>query len=80
MLQHAGQLAQKIRRTRFKAGALALDFPESKIRLDDRGRVKAIERVENDESHQLIEEFMLLANEAVAAPRPNSNALTLTSF
>ena len=38
-----------------------------KIRLDDSGRVDHIERIENDESHQLIEEFMLLANEAVAA-------------
>jgi ribonuclease R len=66
MVQDAGKLAQKIRRRRFKAGSLNLDFPESKIRLDDRGRVAAIEKVENDQSHQLIEEFMLLANEVVA--------------
>ncbi len=67
MLHEANALAQRIRRTRFKAGALELDFPEMKIRLDEEGRVAAIERVENDASHQLIEEFMLLANEAVAA-------------
>jgi len=66
MLHDANGLAQKIRRARFKAGALDLDFPEMKIRLDDEGRVAAIEKVENDISHQLIEEFMLLANEAVA--------------
>jgi ribonuclease R len=66
MLHDAHQLAQKIRHRRFKHGALALDFPERKIRLDDRGRVSRIEKVENDISHQLIEEFMLLANEAVA--------------
>ena len=60
-------LAQQIRRLRFKAGSLDLDFPETKIRLDDRGRVLRIEKVENDVSHQLIEEYMLLANEAVAA-------------
>jgi ribonuclease R len=66
MLHDAHQLAQKIRRRRFQHGALALDFPERKIRLDDRGRVTRIEKVENDVSHQLIEEFMLLANEAVA--------------
>src|SRR5208282_895786 len=47
-------------------GSLALDFPETKIRLDARGRVQRIEKIENDVSHQLIEEFMLLANEAVA--------------
>lgn len=66
MVVDAGKLAQKIRRRRFKAGALELDFPETKIRLDDKGKVKRIERTTNDESHQLIEEFMLLANEAVA--------------
>ncbi|HXT39415.1 MAG TPA: ribonuclease R [Candidatus Angelobacter sp.] len=67
MLHDAHELAQKIRRRRFKDGSLALDFPETKIRLDDRGRVLCIEKIENDVSHQLIEEYMLLANEAVAA-------------
>lgn len=67
MLHDANALAQKIRRARFHTGSLDLDFPETKIRLDERGRVLRIEKVENDISHQLIEEFMLLANEAVAA-------------
>jgi ribonuclease R len=67
MLHDANRLAQQIRRARMKAGSLELDFPESKIRLDERGRVLRIEKVENDISHQLIEEYMLLANEAVAA-------------
>ncbi len=66
MLHDAHDLAQRIRRQRFQAGSLALDFPEMKIRLNDRGRVQCIEKVENDVSHQLIEEYMLLANEAVA--------------
>jgi len=66
MLLQANELAQRIRALRFKAGSLDLDFPETKIRLDGQGRVERIERLENDESHQLIEEFMLLANEAVA--------------
>lgn len=67
MLHAAHDLAQRIRARRFKAGALELDTPELKIRLDARGAVAKIERIENDASHQLIEEFMLLANEAVAA-------------
>jgi ribonuclease R len=67
MLHAMNGLAQKIRRARFKAGALELDFPENKIRLDERGRVLRIDRIENDISHQLVEEYMLLANEAVAA-------------
>src|SRR5579872_1439004 len=67
MLHDANQLAQHVRRARMKAGSLDLDFPESKIRLDERGKILRIERVENDVSHQLIEEYMLLANEAVAS-------------
>src|SRR5438034_1028707 len=35
-------------------------------KMSELGRVSRIEKVENDVSHQLIEEFMLLANEAVA--------------
>jgi len=66
MLHQAHQLAQKIRRHRFKNGSLDLDFPETKIRLDEQGKILRIEKNENDESHQLIEEYMLLANEAVA--------------
>lgn len=67
MLHSCHGLAQHIRRARFKAGSLDLDFPENKIRLDAEGRVSVIERIENDVSHQLIEEYMLLANQAVAA-------------
>jgi ribonuclease R len=66
MLHRAHELAQRIRRLRFRNGSLDLDFPESKIRLDEQGRVLRIEKTVNDASHQLIEEFMLLANEAVA--------------
>jgi ribonuclease R len=67
MLHQAHELAQRIRRLRFKAGSLDLDFPETKIRLDERGNILRIEKTVNDVSHQLIEECMLLANEAVAA-------------
>lgn len=66
MLHQAHEMAQRIRRRRFQAGSLNLDFPETKIRLDERGRVARIEKITNDVSHQLIEEYMLLANEAVA--------------
>jgi len=66
MLHQAHELAQRIRRSRFKAGSLDLDFPETRIRLDERGCILRIEKTVNDVSHQLIEECMLLANEAVA--------------
>jgi ribonuclease R len=48
-------------------GALQLEMPEVKIDLDRDGRVSGAHVVENTESHQIIEEFMLAANEAVAS-------------
>ncbi len=66
MLHDAHALAGKIRQARFQAGALELDFPELKIRLDAHGRVLRLEREASDDAHQLIEEYMLLANEAAA--------------
>jgi len=65
-LHLAWELAALLRRKRFEHGALDLDFPEVKVRVDEHGKPVRLERVENDESHQLIEEFMLVANEAVA--------------
>jgi ribonuclease R len=65
-LRVAWELAALLRKNRFAAGSLDLDFPEVKVRLDENGRPASLERIENDISHQLIEEFMLAANEAVA--------------
>lgn len=65
-LHRAGQLAAKLRRNRFASGALDLDFPDVKVRVDEHGTPYRLELVENDAAHQLIEEFMLAANEAVA--------------
>ena len=65
-LQTAWELASKLRKKRFENGSLDLDMPEVRAVLDKAGIPVALERIENDESHQLIEEFMLAANEAVA--------------
>src|SRR6266403_5177639 len=65
-LHTAWSLASLLRRKRFEHGSLDLDFPEVKLHVDATGVPVKLERVENDESHQLIEEFMLAANEAVA--------------
>ncbi|QYM80709.1 RNB domain-containing ribonuclease [Horticoccus luteus] len=59
-------IASKLRTNRMAGGALDLDMPETKIFVDEQGYADRLERVEHDESHQLIEEFMLAANEAVA--------------
>ena len=62
----AWELAALMRKRRMEAGSLDLDFPEVKIWVDAMGRVSGVERVPHDISHQLIEEFMLAANESVA--------------
>ena len=59
-------MASLLRRKRFAAGSLDLDFPEVKVWLDAKGKPLRLEKIENDISHQLIEELMLLANELVA--------------
>ena len=66
LLTHMHDLAMKIRKARFKGGALSMDMPDIKLDLDKSGKVKGAHRVEHTESHQIIEEFMLAANQAVA--------------
>ena len=65
-LHLAWQLASELRAKRFAAGSLDLDFPEVKVWLDAQGKPLRLEKIENDISHQLVEELMLLANELVA--------------
>src|SRR5947199_3848488 len=76
-LHVAWELAALLRRKRFEHGALDLDFPEVKVWVDKQGHPVRLERVENDESHQLIEEFMLAANEAVARELKKRAILTV---
>jgi ribonuclease R len=65
-VREAWKLATLIRRRRFDQGALDMDMAETRVKLDDKGKPVGISIEEYNESHQLIEEFMLLANEAVA--------------
>lgn len=67
----AWDLASLLRRKRFANGSLDLDFPEVKVWLDEEGRATRMEKIENDISHQLIEECMLAANEVVAQQLKN---------
>jgi ribonuclease R len=60
------ELAMILRRRRIQRGALELSMPEVKIDLDRDGNVSGAHVEQNTESHQIIEEFMLAANEAVA--------------
>jgi ribonuclease R len=65
-LHTAWELASLLRRQRFAAGSLDLEFPEVKVWLNAQGKPLRLEKIENDISHQLVEELMLLANELVA--------------
>ena len=64
-LRSLWHIAGRLRRERMAHGSLDLDMPETKIFVDEQGYADRLERIEHDESHQLIEEFMLAANEAV---------------
>ena len=59
-------LAQRFRKDRFKKGAINFSSQEVRFRLDEKGSPLGIVVKESKESHQLIEEFMLLANRTVA--------------
>jgi ribonuclease R len=67
MLNQMLELAMLLRGRRFARGALELVMPEVEVELDDQGRVVGARLAPDDESHQVIEEFMLAANEAVAS-------------
>ena len=60
------KLARIMREKRFKAGAIDFQQAEVHFRLDEEGKPLSVYFSESNESHQLIEEFMLLANRTVA--------------
>ncbi len=60
------EIAQNIRRQRFEKGAINFSSTEVRFVLDDKGKPIGIVVKESKPSHQLIEEFMLIANKAVA--------------
>ncbi|MFM8634538.1 MAG: ribonuclease R family protein, partial [Planctomycetia bacterium] len=66
LLGRMRDLARILRSRRIARGSLELSRPEVKIDLDREGRVTGAHVVEHTESHRIIEEFMLAANEAVA--------------
>ena len=76
-IREAWKLALLLRKRRFKNGGLDLEMPEVSIVLNDEGVPTGYTREEYNESHQLIEEFMLAANEAVARKVKNSHRPTI---
>ncbi len=59
-------IAMKLRDARFRSGAISFDRPEMKVIVDEKGRPVDVRQKVSKEANWLIEEFMLLANRAVA--------------
>ena len=59
-------LASKLRKKRFAAGAISFERPEMKVEVDEKGRPVNVYQKVTKEANWLIEEFMLLANRSVA--------------
>jgi len=66
MFQEMERLALTLRAKRMRRGAVDFDFPEAKILVDASGKPVEILRKERTIAEQIIEEFMLAANETVA--------------
>ena len=60
------ELAKILKNKRLEQGYLNLDIPESKIELDIDGRVTNIKKYETTFANEIIEQFMLTANETIA--------------
>jgi len=65
-LELMADLSQKLRHKRTERGALDFDLPEPEVILNLQGETEEIARAERNVAHQIIEEFMIAANEAVA--------------
>jgi ribonuclease R len=59
-------IAKEIRKKRMKSGAIAFDKKEVKFNLDEKGKPLSVYHKEQKDAHKLVEEYMLLANKAVA--------------
>lgn len=66
LLQRMVRLCHLLKQKRFERGSIDFSMPDDVILVDEQGVPQKIERVEYDITHQMIEEFMLKANELVA--------------
>ena len=66
LLERMYELAMLLRKRRFAQGALQMGVPEVEVDFDENGTVTGAHERHHDESHEIIEEFMLAANIAVA--------------
>ncbi len=80
LLQKLNYLAQRLRKKRFAKYALEMDLPECEVVYDGNGHIIDIKKSVNDESHQLVEECMIAANEAVDMELSKQGMLLIHRF
>src|SRR5215204_5905679 len=73
MFELMGELFEVLNARRYRRGSVDFDLPEAQVILNEQGFITDIVASERNVAHRLIEEFMLLANETVAAHLENSN-------
>ena len=66
LLERMHQVSAMLTKKRMKEGSIDFDSAEAKFELDEQGKPVRIIKKERLESHRLVEEFMLLANQVVA--------------
>nr|MBF0222416.1 ribonuclease R [Desulfobulbaceae bacterium] len=66
-------LGQKLLEQRMKRGSIGFELPEAFVVVGENDEIKDVERRERNFAHQIIEEFMLAANEAVATTIAQKN-------
>ncbi|OPX20694.1 MAG: ribonuclease R [Desulfobacca sp. 4484_104] len=66
MFNQMAELCRLLRARRRERGSLLLSIPEAEVQLDGQGVPTNIRRIDHLQAHQIIEEFMIAANEAVA--------------
>ena len=76
-LQDMAQLAAVLEEKRNARGSIGFSIPEAEVLIDSENQVEDVIRAERNMAHKLIEEFMLAANEAVAATLSAGNIPTL---
>ena len=72
MFELMGELFEILNARRHRRGSVDFDLPEAHVVLNDDGFIEDIVASERNVAHRLIEEFMLVANETVAAHLENS--------
>ena len=77
LFERMAEAAAALTRRRRARGAIDVDVPVATFQRDDEGRVEAIVADQRTTAHRIIEEFMLIANETVAAHLERTRMPTL---